>query len=418
MFATLKEKLGPGLLYAAVAVGVSHLVQSTRAGATFGMIMVAYMVVVCLIKYPTFLFGARYTAATGETLVDGYERMGKWVIYLYFILQIFEYTFAISGVTVTTVGLVQTVIGTNVPEMPLAAIVLVATLIVLMIGKYALLEDLTRWLVILFTITTVIAAAVALTFVDTGDAPLSSSIQLTDTATLLFLVSVAGWMPTGAAGAIGISLWVKAKSDRLQRPVTVKEASFDFNVGYGCAIFTAACFVILGTVVMFAQGVPLEESSGGFATQLLSLFTSAIGNWVYPIIAVAAIAVMVSTLLTLTDLLPRTSAAVLIRLNQEKYSDHASRSRLYTTFIIVEFFLVMGVLFVLFDSFATFIDMVTALGFVVAPFIALLNHIVIFSSLVPEDKRPGPVLKIWSYVTIATLSVVCLGWAYLQYFVA
>lgn len=35
---SLKEKLslfGPGLLYAGAAVGVSHLVQSTRAGAEF-----------------------------------------------------------------------------------------------------------------------------------------------------------------------------------------------------------------------------------------------------------------------------------------------------------------------------------------------------------------------------------------------
>ena len=30
------KKLGPGLLFAGAAIGVSHLVQSTRAGADFG----------------------------------------------------------------------------------------------------------------------------------------------------------------------------------------------------------------------------------------------------------------------------------------------------------------------------------------------------------------------------------------------
>lgn len=30
------SKLGPGLLFAGAAIGVSHLVQSTRAGADFG----------------------------------------------------------------------------------------------------------------------------------------------------------------------------------------------------------------------------------------------------------------------------------------------------------------------------------------------------------------------------------------------
>ena len=32
----LISKLGPGLLFAGAAIGVSHLVQSTRAGADFG----------------------------------------------------------------------------------------------------------------------------------------------------------------------------------------------------------------------------------------------------------------------------------------------------------------------------------------------------------------------------------------------
>ncbi|MFT5321389.1 MAG: Mn2+/Fe2+ NRAMP family transporter, partial [Pseudohongiellaceae bacterium] len=85
MFDTLKEKFGPGLLYAALAVGVSHLVSSPTAGATYGLIMVAYAVLVCLVKYPTFLFGATYAAATGETLVDGYAKMGKVVVVLFFL---------------------------------------------------------------------------------------------------------------------------------------------------------------------------------------------------------------------------------------------------------------------------------------------------------------------------------------------
>ena len=34
---TTFKKLGPGLLFAGAAIGVSHLVQSTRAGADFGL---------------------------------------------------------------------------------------------------------------------------------------------------------------------------------------------------------------------------------------------------------------------------------------------------------------------------------------------------------------------------------------------
>ena len=52
---TLRDRLaqfGPGLLYAGAAVGVSHLVQSTRAGAEFGLQLLAVIILVNVIKYP------------------------------------------------------------------------------------------------------------------------------------------------------------------------------------------------------------------------------------------------------------------------------------------------------------------------------------------------------------------------------
>ncbi|MEM1002339.1 MAG: divalent metal cation transporter, partial [Bacteroidota bacterium] len=62
MIYTLK-KLGPGLLFAGAAIGVSHLVQSTRAGADYGMGLLWALILVNLFKYPFFEFGARYTGA-------------------------------------------------------------------------------------------------------------------------------------------------------------------------------------------------------------------------------------------------------------------------------------------------------------------------------------------------------------------
>lgn len=416
MLQTLKDKFGPGLLYAAVAVGVSHLVQSTRAGATLGMIMVGYVIFVCLLKYPTFLFGARYTAATGESLLDGYEKMGRWVLYLFFVMQIFEYTFAISGVAMTTAGLLQSVFGTSLAEVPVALGALLVAMVILAIGRYAVLEDVTRILVILFTVATVIAGVVAIGGIDTGGRAMSAELNFDtmDTAIILFLVGVAGWMPTGTAGSVGLSLWVKAKSRRLNRPVTVREASFDFNVGYFTAIFIAICFVSMGAYVMFINQVPLEEDATGFATQLMELFTSTIGDWLYPVIALAAVTVMFSTLLTLVDLLPRTSSEILGRLWPEQFGSKEKGIALYLGFIGLELFLVMGVLFTLMDSFATFIDLVTAMGFIVAPVISLLNHLAIFSPLVPADKQPGPVLKAWSWVTIISLTLVAVMFVILR----
>ena len=39
----LNKTLGPGILFASTAIGVSHLVQSTRAGADYGFSLLFYL---------------------------------------------------------------------------------------------------------------------------------------------------------------------------------------------------------------------------------------------------------------------------------------------------------------------------------------------------------------------------------------
>ena len=69
--------LGPGILLAATAIGVSHLVYSTRAGASYGFGLLWLIVVANLFKYPFFEFGPRYAAATGESLLQGYRKLKR-----------------------------------------------------------------------------------------------------------------------------------------------------------------------------------------------------------------------------------------------------------------------------------------------------------------------------------------------------
>lgn len=78
------KSLGPGLLFAGAAIGVSHLVQSTRAGADFGLGLLWVLLLVNIFKYPFFQFGPRYATATGESLLHGYSKLGKGVLATYF----------------------------------------------------------------------------------------------------------------------------------------------------------------------------------------------------------------------------------------------------------------------------------------------------------------------------------------------
>jgi Mn2+/Fe2+ NRAMP family transporter len=79
---------GPGILFACTAIGVSHLVQSTRAGADFGLLILGFVILVTLLKYPFFEYGSRYANSTQTSIIDGYKKLGKPALWLYFLLTI------------------------------------------------------------------------------------------------------------------------------------------------------------------------------------------------------------------------------------------------------------------------------------------------------------------------------------------
>ena len=110
-----RKALGPGFLFAAVSVGVSHLVQSTRAGAGYGLSLLAVIVLILIIKYPLFEFGQRYAAATGHSLLEGYRRQGKWCLSLYLVLTIGTMFTVLAAVTAVTAGLAIQLTGMHWP---------------------------------------------------------------------------------------------------------------------------------------------------------------------------------------------------------------------------------------------------------------------------------------------------------------
>jgi Mn2+/Fe2+ NRAMP family transporter len=76
--AILWRIIGPALLFSGAAVGTSHLVQSTRAGAVYGLALAGVILVTCVLKYPAFRFGVDYGHANRTSIVAGYRELGLW----------------------------------------------------------------------------------------------------------------------------------------------------------------------------------------------------------------------------------------------------------------------------------------------------------------------------------------------------
>jgi Mn2+/Fe2+ NRAMP family transporter len=232
---------------------------------------------------------------------------------------------------------------------------------------------------------------------------------------LFFSVAVAGWMPVGMGGAVFISLWVGAKSRLLGRPMTVSEARLDFNIGYIGTVLLALCFLLMGTALLFNADVELSGSSVGFAAQLVTLFSQSVGGWVKPVIALAALAVMFSTVLAVVDGFPRVYANVTRRLLESRSPatpawSRLGEDRLYSIFLLLQALVALGLLLGFLSSFGAFIDLATTAGFVVAPAIVYLNHRIIRSPAVPVEARPPAWLYLWSGFSVYLLSAVSLAY--------
>jgi len=235
------KKLGPGLLFAGAAIGVSHLVQSTRAGADFGFGLIWALVLIHIVKYPFFQYGPRYATATGESLLEGYKKLGKGVLVTYFILNLATMFTIQAAVTIVTAGLAANLFGITTNPVIWSSIILTICFTLLIIGKYKLLDNLMKIIIITLTISTVIALFVA-TF---STHPTFSFTQIIPKGSIEvgFLIAFLGWMPAPLDVSIWQSLWAIEKQKDTTNEFNTKNAIFDFNIGFVATLFLGICFV-------------------------------------------------------------------------------------------------------------------------------------------------------------------------------
>ena len=388
------QKLGPGLLFAGAAIGVSHLVQSTRAGADFGLGLLWALLLVNFFKYPFFQFGPRYALATGESLLAGYAKLGKGVIVTYFVLTIATMFTIQTAVTIVTAGLAVELFGISSNIVYWGVIITLICATLLSFGRYGLLDRGMKVIIIVLSISTFVAAFLAF-----GQSKDIEWIQVLPASTtgFAFLIAFMGWMPGPLDISVWHSLWSLEKKKRMQN-LTVKQSLFDFNVGYLTTIVLGVCFVLLGTLVMYGTGIGFSSSGGAFAQQLIALYTSSLGNGAYWIIGVAAFTTMFSTTLTTLDASPRAMAktAQILQLPIVMSS--------YLFWILVLVIGTCAVFFFLLSNMGALVQLATILSFITAPFYGLINFLLVSGRHMPENYRPNGLMRVWSIAGLVFLT--------------
>ncbi len=425
-------QLGPGLLMAGAAIGVSHLVQSTRAGALYGWGALLFILLANLMKYPFYEYGHRYAAASGQNLIQAYRQQGKRFFVPFLAISVVSAVGSFAVDAFVAAMLLQYLWFPQVSATVLAMGVLLFCWGLIAVGRYRLFEQITKWCVILLSIATVGAVIMAvLTVVAptlSGSAPsggtLTSSIvevgagevakaaatlpersSIFSWSALPFIVAFMGWMPGGLELSVWQSLWVQADGEDSGVRTPMKEASFDFNFGYALTVILACLFLALGTLTLPDQGLASEPAE--FAGQLIGMYTNTIGAWAEPVIGLSAIAAIFSTTFTVVDAFPRTLEAGLHELwPQTKEITFPIKQAIALTLIALS-----GLLLTVFTAgFEPLIDTITIIAFVAAPFYAWLNMRSI-STLEAADQPERWLKKLATvgFVYLSGFSLVFIG---------
>ena len=292
---------GPGILFASTAIGVSHLIQSTRAGAEFGLVLMIFVVLSCLLKYPAFEYGLRYANATGTSIIDGYMSLGKTKLWMFFGATLTTMFFVTGAVMFVTAGFFAHLFSIESSQEWITIMLFVVCVSILAIGRYGALDGIIKIVATVMLVSTVMAFAIALwngpTEMVDGFVPES----LWTDAGLFFLLALMGFMPAPIEVSAWTSLWALARAKQTGYRPKLQETLSEFRVSYAITATLAVMFMVLGSYLFFGSGEELSNSSADFAHQVVTLYTETIGPWSSLVISASAFAIMFGTILAILD---------------------------------------------------------------------------------------------------------------------
>jgi Mn2+/Fe2+ NRAMP family transporter len=399
---TFWTAFGPGLLWAAAAIGVSHLVQSTRAGADAGFALAGVILLALVLKYPFFEYGPRYAAATGESLVEGYARIGAWAMWLYFLITLATALIIQVVIVVFTSFLVQSALGLTLPLAAVGALLILACAALLRIGQFRGLDVTVKLVLALLAASTLFAALLTAPRVDLSSLaiwpPASAAVPLA------FILALAGWMPSAIDISVWSSVWTLAKNRDSGTQASVKHALLDFRIGYIGTGILAFAFLMLGAAVMYQSGTSFSPQGTQFSLQLADLYSQTLGDWTRPVVMLAMVTTMFSTALTVIDGFPRAIArSVRVIRSGVAHGAVSDTDRVYWLSGAILGGLTVLVMYLFVSSLTTMVDFATIVSFLTAPILGYLNLRVVTGANVAPEHRPGPGLVWLSYAGLLLL---------------
>ncbi len=436
------KTFGPGIMFACTAIGVSHLIQATRAGAEFGFALLGFVIAANLLKYPFYEFSSRYTSATGTSLIDGYLRLGRSYLLLYLAITVASMFFVTGAVGFVTAGFMENLFSAEFLDQWTLVILFAVCAAILVTGRYTVLDSLIKVIAAVLVVSTILAFAIAVYNGPSEQVPGFEVPEVLSGAGIFFLIALMGWMPMPIDTATWHSMWTLERIKQTGFRPRLRETLLDFNVGYGITAVLAVLFLVLGTYIFFGSGEELPNNNSLFAGKIVTLYTETVGEWSELVISASAFSVMFGTIIAVLDGYSRAlsrmtrmvgslrggprhapgtpadgggngrddggaghnrgAAEPLPATGIDAHHDD-SRGLRYPMYIIL---LVAGSLAIVTffgDKLKELVDFATIVSFMIAPVIALFNFRLVTGRYVERSMQPPVWLKVLACAGIAFL---------------
>ena len=397
---------GPGILLAATSIGVSHLVQSVQAGAKYGFLFIAAIILAHLIKYPFFEAATRYSSVTKKTLLDGYYKLNHKYLFIYLIITLISGIIIIVAVSVVAGGLLANIfININLSIQIWASIMLVFCYCVLLIGKYDFLDHIVKPIILILVISTLIAVfylyrinilQINVNFLNTD------SFSFLNKGDIIFLIAFLGWMPCPLDCTIWNSIWIVEKNHK--QKITPSQSLLDFRVGFIITAILAILFLLLGSF-SFYEKTTLSGKAIVFLGQFLDSYRK-LGNEVFYLILISSFIAMFSTVMTCLDGTPRvfTRTFEIIKKNYLPDKHHnISHNKIYSVCLTISLILGLLIVNLLFSNMRTLIFIATITAFLSTPIIGFLNIKLLQKENYDPIYKPSKIFFYYSYFSIVIL---------------
>lgn len=387
------RSFGPGILMASAAIGGSHLVASTQAGALYGWQLAIMIILANLFKYPFYRFGTEYAYTTGNSLVAGYAKKSKLYLWAFFILCIISGTISTGAVALLCAVILNFILPFELTTLQSSAIVMVTAWILLIAGHYKVLDNISKWIIAALTVATIIAV-----FIAVGSpkeiAPDFIEASPWNLAALGFIIALMGWMPAPLEFSAITSVWTakKIRTDHTSR----YQGMTDFNVGYWTSAILALFFLALGVFVQYGTGAEIAMGGGAYVPQLINMYTATIGDWSKMLVAFVAFLTMYGTVITCADGYGRTNAESLSLVMTGTTERTEKFVMAWTTFTIITGY---GLIAFFLGQMAALLKFAMISAFVSAPIFAYLNY-----SLIKSEGQLTSTMKWFALAGIAFLA--------------